>query len=257
MRNRVSTKTIFSICCALLAAVPVYAGEAKVAVAASLTFAMNALTQDFQDTAGSEIKTTFGSSRNLMRQIIQGAPFELFLSADQKTIDALVSKSLTLDSGSVYALGSLALFRAHHSKLPLDPRLEGLLRWVHNKKLKRLAIANPETAPYGDLAKQVLNRVGIWDLVDPYLVKGDNAAQTAQFALSSADAGLIPYSIALIPTFAKRGEYVLVEKDYYKPLQHKMVLLKHSGDVAKAFHQFLKGQRARLILASHGFGLPD
>ncbi len=157
----------------------------------------------------------------------------------------------------MYAVGTLVLFRAEFSKLSLDSELNDLSHWIRTKKLKHLAIANPKTAPYGIKAQQALQRVGIWVLAKPLLVQGDNAAQTAQFALSSADAALMPYSLALRPIFAKRGAYVSVSKHLYEPLSHRMVLLKGGGDVALEFYQFLQSPRARLIFESHGFGVPD
>ena len=234
-----------------------FAGEVRVAAAASLTFAADELVRAFEKTTVHKVKITLGSSRNLMHQIEQGAPFDLFLSADERTVKELYAKSLTQGRGVIYAMGTLALFRADFSKLPLDSELENLVHWIRTKKLKHLAIANPETAPYGTIAQQALQRVGVWELAKPLLVQGDNAAQTAQFGLSSADAGIIPYALALRPTFAKRGAYVAIAKHLYNPLHHRMVLLSGGGVAALAFYQFLQTQHARLILGTHGFGIPE
>jgi len=233
------------------------AGEARVAAAASLTFAAAELSRVFERNSLHKAKITIGSSFNLMRQIEQGAPFEVFLSADEIAVQELYSKSLTTGRGVIYAIGTLVLFRANFSKLPLDSRLDNLIHWIRTKQLKHLAIANPETAPYGVIAKHALQKVGVWELSKPLLVLGDNAAQTAQFGLSSADAALIPYALALRPTFANRGSYIPISKHLYNPLYHQMVLLKGRGDAAVAFYQFLQGPIARDILESHGFGVPD
>jgi len=241
----------------IIAPFPTLADNA-VAAAASLTYAMRELSERFQHTGSHRIRLTFGSSRNLMRQIIQGAPFELFLSADESSVEQLAARSLTKSDGVVYALGRLAVFKPNRSKMQLTADLGFIENAVKDGQLQRLVIANPETAPYGAIAVEALRNAGVWELVKPYVVTGENALQAAQYGLSgSADAAIFPLAIAAIPVFERRGVFLSVADTLYRPLRQKMVLLKNSGKAAEAFYQYLQTPEARSILRSHGFGEPE
>ena len=234
------------------------ADDASVAAAASLTYAMREISDRFQRTSSHRIQLTFGSSRNLMRQIIQGAPFELFLSADESSIDRLAARSLTQGDGIVYALGRLVVFKPTRSEVQLTADLTFLENAVKEKRLQRLAIANPETAPYGAIALEALRNAGVWEIVKPHIVTGENALQAAQYGLSgSADAAIFPLSIASIPIFERRGVFLPVSDALYRPLKQKMVLLKKSGEAAEALYQYLQTSEARSILTSHGLRLQE
>ncbi len=239
----------------IIAPFPTLADDAGVAAAASLTYAMRELSDRFQRTGSHRIRLTFGSSRNLMRQIIQGAPFELFLSADKVSVERLAARSLTQGDGVVYALGRLAVFKPNRSEVRLTADLTFIEKAVEEKRLQRLAIANPETAPYGAIAVEALRKAGVWEFVKPYVVTGENALQAAQYGLSgSADAAIFPLAIASIPVFARRGVFLPVADALYRPLKQKMVLLKNSSEAARAFYQYLQSSEAQSILTSHGFG---
>ena len=242
----------------IIAPFPTLADDANIAAAASLTYAMRELGDRFQRTGSHRIRLTFGSSRNLMRQIIQGAPFELFLSADEASVERLAARSLTKGDGVVYALGRLVVFKPNRSEVRLTADLSFLANAVEKKRLQRLAIANPETAPYGAIALEALRNAGVWELVKPYLVTGENALQAAQYGLSgSADAAIFPLAIASIPVFARRGVFLPVADALYRPLKQKMVLLKNSSAAARAFYRYLQSPEAKSILTSHGFGEPQ
>ncbi len=242
----------------IIAPFPILAGDASVAAAASLTYAMPQISEQFQRNSGHRIQLTFGSSRNLMRQIIQGAPFELFLSADETSVERLAARSLTQGDGVIYALGRLVVFKPNRSEVRLTADLSFLENAVEERQLQRLAIANPETAPYGAIALEALRNAGVWEHVKPHIVMGENALQAAQYGLSgSADAAIFPLAIASIPVFARRGVFLPVADALYRPLRQKMVLLKKSGKAARAFYQYLQSPEAQSILRSHGFGEPE
>lgn len=229
-----------------------------VAAAASLQFAVPELVADFGERTGGEVRTTFGSSGNLARQIRQGAPFELFLSADEGFALALEEDGLTLGAGVDYADGRLALILPAGSPLRLDGTLDDLKASLADGRLTHFAIANPEHAPYGRAAGQVLRHRGIWDEIRPRLVNGENVGQAAQFAVSgNAQGGMIAWSLALSPELAARGRSVAITTDWHAPLRHRMVLLRGAGATAEEFFAYLQTDAARAILDRHGFAPPD
>jgi len=233
------------------------AAQAKsplIAAASSLRFVMPQLEQAFIANGGSKLRVSFGSSGNLSRQIIQGAPHELFLSADTSYVSALIDKGLTKDKGDIYAYGRLALLSATNSGVDVDTRLDGLKLALAAGRLNRFAIANPQHAPYGRAARQVLEKAGIWKKIQPLLVFGENVSQTAQFAISSAaQGGLVSYSLALAPVIAAKTRQAVVPASWHQPLKHHMVLLKGASRQAADFYEFMRSAPAQAILARHGF----
>ncbi len=229
-----------------------------IAVASSLQFAIDELTSAFTDLTGRRVSVALGASGNFARQIRQGAPFEVFLAADEEITTALADDGFTDGAGAVYAEGRLALYVPHGSPLLPDPELDDLAAALDDGRLRRFAIANPDHAPYGARAREVLERRGIWDAIVPRLVMGEAVAQAAQFAASgNAEGGLIAGSLAGSPELVARGTFVLVPSDRHGPLRQRIVLLKDAGPVARAFYEFVLGPQARAILKTHGFGQPD
>ena len=234
------------------------AAQALVAAASDLQFALNELATAFGDKGGRELRLVFGSSGNLSRQIEKGAPFELFLSADESYVERLAEAGLTRDEGVVYAHGHLALLLPPGSRLELDASLGDLKEAAAAGRITRFAIANPEHAPYGRAAQQALQAVSAWEAVQPALVLGENVSQAAQFAISgSAQGGLVAYSLVAAPTFEGRGQHVIIPPEGYAPLRQKMVLTGRAGPVAEAFYDYLRSSEAREILGRYGFELPE
>jgi len=230
----------------------------RIAAAANLSFALEEVATRFAKDRGSRVELVFGASGTLTRQIQDGAPFELFLAADEEFPKQLASAGLTRDAGVVYASGRLALFAPTGSPLTVDARLEGLTRLVKANKVTRFAIANPETAPYGRAAEAVLKKHGVWDAIRPRLVMGDTITQAAQFATTgNAVGGLVAYSLVLGPGFADRGTYAVVPEADHPPLRQRMVLMKRAGAVASQFYTYLQSDAARAILRRHGYGVPE
>ena len=203
------------------------------------------------------VSLAFGASGNLARQIRQGAPFELFLSADESFPLALAEEGLTRDRGAVYATGRLAIVVPRGSTLAADGTLGDLRAALAEGRIARFAIANPVHAPYGRAAKQALENAGIWDAVEPKLVYGENIAQAAQFAVSgSAQGGIVAWSLASTPKLAAISDAAPIPERLHAPLHHRMVLLTGAGQTAEAFYDWLLGPEARAILERNGFSPP-
>jgi len=229
-----------------------------IAAAANLNFALTEIAGQFKADRGMSVEVVFGASGTLTRQIQDGAPFELFLAADEEFPNQLTKAGLTRDAGIVYATGRLAIFAPNGSPLTVDERLNGLARLIKSGKSGRFAIANPDVAPYGKAAEAVLKKRGLWDAIRPQLVLGDTIAQAAQFATTgNATGGLIAYSLVLGPGFAERGKYALIPESDHPPLRQRMVLLKRAGATARQFYTYLQGETARSILRRHGYGVPQ
>ncbi len=232
-------------------------GAPTVAAASDLQFALDEIVVAFRQQTGKAVRVTYGSSGNLFRQIAQGAPFELFLSADEGFVFQLADAGLTPDRGVPYARGRIVVFAPHGSPVEADPELAGLRQALAEGRIRRLAIANPEHAPYGRAAREALASAGLWDAVQPALVLGENVSQAAQFAASgSAQAGLFAYSLALAPSLARAGRFALLPERMHGPLRQRMVLTRKAGDTARAFHAYLQQAAARGVLERHGFALP-
>lgn len=232
-------------------------GTPLIAAAADLKFALDEIIAQFSRDSGATVRVTYGSSGNLARQIAQGAPYELFLSADERYVEWLADRDLTRGDGELYAIGRIAIFAPFDSPLRPDAQLSHLARRLSDGTAGRLALANPEHAPYGRAAEQVLRSLGLWDAVRPRLVLGENVAQAAQFAASgNADGGLIAYSLALAPELRRRGSFALIPDALHEPLRQRMVLLAGASPTAERLYEYLRSPAGRGILAGYGFAIP-
>ncbi len=242
----------------LLASWSAFAQDAPVIAAASdLKFALDEMVGLYQKQTGKEVRVVYGSSGNFYRQISQDAPFQMFLSADEDLVFKLADQGLTIDRGALYATGRIVLFVPKGSPIKADTEFADLRRALADGRLKKFAIANPEHAPYGRAAMQALQSLGLWTAMEPKLVLGENVSQAAQFAVSgSTQGGIIALSLAMAPSFAHTGAYVLVPESLHQPLKQRMVLTKKSGDVVRAFHAWLQQPAARAIFRRYGFVLP-
>lgn len=229
-----------------------------IAAAANLNFALKEIADAFAHARGMRVELVFGSSGTLTRQIRDGAPFELFLAADEDFPNQLAAAGLTRDAGAVYAVGRLVVFAPKGSPLTVDEKLDGLARLATAGGVTRLAIANPEVAPYGKAAEAVLRKRGLWDTIRPRLVLGDTVAQAAQFATTgNAVGGLIAYSLVLAPDFEDRGTYAVIPDADYPPLRQRMVLLKRASPTTTQFYDYVLSNAARPIFQKHGYAVPQ
>ena len=254
-------RTFLAIAAALSlgTALPSMADEPPVIAAASdLQFAVTEIAAAFTAETGMEVKLSFGSTGNFATQIRQGAPFQMFMAADEKFVKQLHDEGLTLDEGVLYAEGRIVVMAPHGSTLTPDENLDNLAAMLEAGTITRFAIANPEHAPYGLRAQEALQHRGLWDKVQPRLVLGENVAQAAQFALSgNAEGGIIAYSLALAPEVSAQGTFALIPADWHDPLLQRMVLLKDAGPVAEAFYAYMSTPAARTIMERYGFVLPQ
>ncbi len=242
-----------------IATAPAMAQDMPVIAAASdLQFAVTEIAEAFTAETGLQVRLSFGSTGNFARQIREGAPFEVFMAADESFVAALQDEGLTRDAGDLYALGRIVVMVPNASPLVADGRLDTLARMLADGQITRFAIANPDHAPYGMRAREALVTRGLWDAVHDVLVLGENVSQAAQFALSgNAEGGIIAYSLALAPEIAPRGSHALIPEDWHAPLRQRMVLLNGAGAVAEAFYDYIQQPAAREIMERYGFALPE
>lgn len=233
------------------------ADEPPIAAASDLKFALDEIHARFKADTGRSVRITYGSSGNFTRQLLQGAPFQMFLSADEGFVFQLADAGKTVDRGTLYAIGRIVLFAPHNSPLKPDTEFATLRSALAAGQIRRFAIANPEHAPYGRAAEQALKSQGLWEALQDKLVLGENVSQAAQFATSlSTQGGIFAYSSALVPTIGALGTYALIPSEWHAALRQQMVLMKNAGDTARAFHAYVQSQPSRLILQKYGFALP-
>jgi molybdate transport system substrate-binding protein len=258
--RRIRTALLLLPCLLLLGPATPTAREKPpvVAAASDLKFAAEEVAQAFTKQTGARVTLVFGSSGNLTRQLTDGAPFEMFMSADEGFVFRLADAGLTRDRGALYAIGRLVLFAPHGSPLKVDDRLNGLRALVTSGGLKRLAIANPAHAPYGRAAEAVLRGKNLWDAVQPSLVLGDTVSQAAQFAATgNAAGGIIAQSLVVAPPLRDAGTFALLPARDHPPLRQRMVLMKRAGATAARFYEFMQQPAAREIMSRYGFAIPD
>lgn len=248
----------FVIAAVLIGAPSISAQELPtIAAASDLQFALSEVAEAFKKETGREVKMTFGSSGNFYRQIRQGAPFEVYLSADEQFVLDLAKNGLTIDQGVLYAIGRIVIITPHGSPLKADAELNDLRAALTDGRLQKFAIANPEHAPYGRRAEEALRHARLWDALKDKLVLGENVSQAAQFATSgSAHGGIIAYSLALSPNVSKLGTFALIPESWHKPLRQRMALLEGASDTVRQFYGFVQGPSGRTILRRYGFVLP-
>lgn len=241
-----------------LLTLPSLASEPTIAAAADLKFALDEVAQSFRKDTGQSVKLTFGSSGIFATQIRHGAPFQMYLSADEDYVLQLHAEGFTRDQGALYALGRIVLMAPAGSALTVDSQLQGLAAQLKAGQIKRFAIANPEHAPYGRRAEEALKRAGLWEAIEPKLVLGENVSQAAQFALSgSTQGGIVALSLAQSPQLEQLGRYAVIPAEWHTPLRQRMVLLKNAGATAQAFYRYMQEPPARAVMRRYGFALAD
>jgi len=244
--------------CLAGAAASVHAEQAPtIAAASDLKFALDELAATYARAGGRAARVAYGSSGNLAQQIIQGAPFDIFMSADESFVHRLVERELTADGGELYGVGRLVLYAGAAARFTPDADLSGLETALRAGAIRRFALANPEHAPYGRAARSALQARGLWTLLEPRIVLGENVSQAAQFALGGdCDGGIFALSLALSPTLAGRGTWVSLPDTLHPPLRQRMVLLRKASPAARDFYAFLRQPAAREVFERYGFALP-
>ena len=228
-----------------------------IAAASSLKFALDEIIAEFTAVSGVPVRVSYGASGNIARQIRQGAPFDLFLSADESYVFELAAGNHLADEGRLYGRGQLALFARDGS--PLDPQdgLQGLAAALRDGAVGRVAMANPDHAPYGRAARQALQSTGLWEQVLEKQVLGENAGQAARFALSgSTDAALLPYSLVLVPAMVSAGNSRLLPADSYTPINHRMAVTRNARPATAMFFDYLLSEPAQTAFRAWGLASP-
>ena len=221
-----------------------------VAVAANVQFAMDSLVHVFEQQSGVEINVITGSSGKLTAQIVQGAPFDVFLSADMKYPEEIYKKGIALNKPKTYAYGSLVLWTLKED-IDLNP---GILQ---DPKIERIAVANPRTAPYGISAIAYLKNLGIHEQLEEKLIFGESISQVNQFITSkTADLGFTAESVIKGAKIKDKGHWIRLDPSMYPPLEQGIVLINTQNDhtiEAEAFFSFILSSQARNILTEFGY----
>lgn len=232
------------------------AQEITVAAASDLQFAFQDVGARFEKDTGKHVKLIFGSSGNFFAQIQNGAPFDVFFSADIGYPRRLEAAGLT-EPGTLYpyATGKIVLWVPNQAKLDLNRGLQVLL----DPGIRKIAIANPDHAPYGRAAVAAMRHENMYDQVSAKFVLGENISQTATFVVSgSADIGILALSLALSPSLKEKGRYVEIPDAEYPPIEQAAVVLKSSPnrEIARQFLDFVKTPAIQDLLRSYGFSVP-
>jgi molybdate transport system substrate-binding protein len=233
------------------------AQEIRVAAAADLEFAMKDVAAQFEKQTGTKVDVTYGSSGNFFSQLQNGAPFDLFFSADIGYPRTLEAAGLA-EPGTVYeyAIGRIAIWTPADAKV--DVARQGW-QTLLDVSVQKIAIANPQHAPYGRAAVAALEKAGIYDQVKAKLVYGENISQAAQFVQSgNAQAGIVAMSLAVSPGM-KEGQRWEIPVDMHPSIEQAAILLKASKNKtsARAFLEFLKSEGGRATLGKYGFTIPE
>lgn len=233
----------------LLAASGASAGEVTVAVAANAAEAVEALAADFEQRTGHRVTVTVGSTGKLYAQILHGAPFDVFLAADQERPRLLVEQGLAVeDSRRTYAVGRLVLWSP-------DPAVAVDGEGLRGGTFRRLALANPDLAPYGAAARETLQELGLWENLRPKIVVGENVGQAFAMAASgNAELGFVSLASALSPRHGREGSYWEIPEHLHAPIRQDSVLLDRArnNQAARDFHEFLDTPWARETMESFG-----
>lgn len=228
-----------------------------VAAASDLKFAVEEVAAQFEKNTGHKLRLVFGSSGNFYSQILQGAPFQMYMSADEDFVFKLADAGKTVDRGRLYALGRIGIMVPHGSTLKADGELNDLAAALKDGRLQKFAIANPDHAPYGMRAREALQRAGLWEALQPRLVLGENISQAAQFATSgSTQGGIIALSLALAPGVAKLGSFQLIPAGWHQPLRQRMVLTKDAPPELRAFYDYIGTPPAQELMKRYGLEMP-
>ena len=201
------------------------------------------------------MRVVYGSSGNFAAQIINGAPFNLFISADERFPLELYKQGKTEDAGIVYASGKLAIITKKSTETKSFDSKEVLTKAI--QRANKIAIAKPELAPYGKAAVEYLKAEGLWELAKDKLIYGDNIGIATMYVITGgADIGLTALSLAKSPEVAKQTSYRLVDSKFYEPLKQRMVLMKGATPEAIDLYLFMQGNQAKLILQKYGYTTP-
>ena len=248
MRQRLLISSLFVI--VTMAVAPAFAEQALVAVAANFIPPFREIALEFEKSTGHQLQVSGGSSGNFYSQIKNGAPFDVFFSADMERPKLLEDEGLGVkESRFTYAIGRIVLWSPNADLI----KGEETLRF---KQYKRLAMANPKTAPYGVAAMQTLQKLQLWDSLQPQIVMGESIGQTMGFIESgNAQLGFVALSQVMDPKIKGKGSRWDVPTNLHEPIKQDVILLTKGKDnlAAKVLLEFLRGSRAKEIIERYGY----
>ncbi len=232
------------------------ANSINIAVAANVSYAINDLIKEFNKTnPNTDVKVTLGSSGKLTAQIKNGAPYDIFMSANMKYPNTLFNEKIAIVKPIIYAQGSLAIVST--KKQDFSKGLE----FLKEEKINKIAIANPKTAPYGIATVEALQKANIYEDIKKKFVYGESISQTVSYAITAADVGFIAKSSLYSPKMKRFQEgvnWVSVDSSLYTPINQGMTILKNGKDKleAKKFFEFIQSYEAKKILNDFGYLVP-
>lgn len=228
---------------------------ASVAVAANMKDAFTEIYSAFKATGKPDLRVVYGSSGNFAAQIMSGAPFNLFISADEHFPMELYKKGKTINEGKVYAIGRIAIIAKNSSGIKLLNTREALVTAI--ARANKVAIAKPDLAPYGKAAIEYMKAEGLWDLAKDKLVYGDNISAATMFvATGAADLGFTAISLAQSPQITKETSYLALSDKLYEPIKQSMVLMKGAPPEVIDLYQFMQSPKAQEVLLKYGYASP-
>ena len=233
-----------------------HAQSMNVAVASNLTHTITEISTVFSLDEGEKVNLTFGSSGNFARQIVQGAPFKVFISAGKQYVDFIRDNGRETIGFKALVHGRLSLYIPETSKLEQQATLADALKTIQYSDFRRLAVANPEHAPYGQAAREALVNAGVWVVNHKKLLFGENAAQAMQFCLSgSVDMCIIPNSFLALEQFSGKGDSFTIPLNWHSPITQYAVLLDNSDEQAVRYFNYLSSAPSEAIFRKYGYTL--
>lgn len=255
MKSRVTSQTLFFVSALSFFSMSANADTLSVAVAANVQYVFDNLRAEFKKESGHDLQAVFNSSGKFVSQISNGAPFDVFMSADMEYPAALYQQGLTSTSPKIYAYGALVLWTMKN----LD-----LTQWqslLQSPQINKIAVANPKTAPYGREAVKLLKYFQIEQQVTDRMVFGESISQTNQYIFSGAvDIGFTAKSVVMSEEMKGKGRWIDMPANAYAPIAQGVVILKHgqqrAPQLARQFYDFLSSPKAKAILQNNGYGVP-
>jgi len=245
-------KRVFLVFSLLLFSAALFGQNLRVAVAANLQGVIKVLAKDFKEKTGIEIEPIAGSSGNLATQIKNGAPFDVFLSADISFPEGLFNEGFTTKAPDVYAYGSLIIVSTQ------DIGFENWERLLLSPRVNKIAIANPKIAPYGKAAEEALTKKGIWTDIQPKIVQGESIAQVNTYISTGvADVGFSTQSLIKDAEGKTKLYWKIIDPQIYTPIKQGIVILKATKQTANAekFYRYILSADAKKILKAYGYGV--
>lgn len=233
----------------------VAASSATVVVAANMKPAMEEIYQQYKSATGQEFRIIYGASGNLTRQIQQGAPFNLFVSADENFPLALSKEGFTVDEGKVYAIGRLAIIANKRKGIKLSLKEDDLRKIITSAN--KIALAKPDLAPYGKAGVEFLTKMVLIHLAKDKFAYGENISSATNFVVvGAAQIGFTAYSLAISKEVARDADHLLIPENLHEPIRQRMVLIKNPPQSVVDFYNYLQGPQAKAIIKAHGYAVP-